>query len=187
MPGGCARRRARSWWVFSESECLMNATRVAACALIGALVLGTGGTDAWATIPYGGAGGAFPGFGPGVILPPAVGGKEFSHDRDYEVLFGGPPDTALDPQQIVAWDGVGGVVNVTDYTGTRPTYTPDDDIDAIANRGDFAYRELRMDDAHLLYSLDDLFHCVIPGAGFGGVSPGGIPPGLSSPFPLAMT
>ena len=142
----------------------MLATRVWACTLAILLTLSTEAIDAWGTIPYGGAGGPYPGFGPGVILPPAVGGKEFSHDLDYEVLFGGPPHTALDPEQVVAWDGKGGVTNVKDYTKTRLSYPPDDEIDALANHGDYAYNELKKDDAHLLYSLDDSFHYVVPSA-----------------------
>jgi hypothetical protein len=49
------------------------------------------------------------------------------------------------------------VINLTDYTGTRPLYTPKDQIDAIANRGDFAYFELKADDAHLVFSVDDSY------------------------------
>ncbi len=117
--------------------------------------------SALATIPYTPVAGPFPGFGPGVISPDLVGGKEYSHDRDHEVLFpGGAINVAPDPQQIVAWDGTpgaSGVTNVTDYTGTRPLYTPDDQIDAIANTGDFAYNELKADVAHLVFSVDDVF------------------------------
>ena len=134
------------------------------------------GSMALATIPYAGAGGPFPGFGPGIIAPPSVGGKEFSHDRDYAVTLFGPPDTIADPQQIVAFDGMpgaSGVVDVTDYSGTRPMYTPDDQIDAIANRGDFAYDEVKSETAHLLFSLDDRYNFVT----FGGVVPGMLPPG----------
>ncbi len=137
------------------------------------------GSAAWATIPYSGAGGAFPGFGPSVVAPTSVGGKEFSHDRDYGVTLFGPPDTLPDAEQIVAWDGLGGVVDVTDYSGTRPGYTPDDEIDALANRGDFAYNELKADIAHLLFSLDDKFNFVTPGGGIGSVTPGLLPPGTA--------
>ncbi|MEO0530464.1 MAG: hypothetical protein AAF266_07765 [Planctomycetota bacterium] len=135
-------------------------------------------SPAFATIPYSSAGGPFPGFGPGVIDDDLVGGKEYSHDRDHMITAVG---VAPDPQQIVAWDGVGGVVDVADYTGTRPDYTPEDQIDAIANQGDFAYRELKDERAHLLFSLDDAYHVV--GLAGGGVVPMALPPGLSSPFP----
>lgn len=115
---------------------------------------------ALATIPYSPVAGPFPGFGGGVITPDLVGGKEYTHDADHEVLAAGPPNVVPDPQQIVAWDGTagaGGVTNVTDYTGTRPSYTPDDDIDAIAHTRDFGYRELKEDKAHLVFSVDDFY------------------------------
>jgi hypothetical protein len=114
------------------------------------------GMVAEATIPYGGAGGPFPGFGPGLGTPLSVGGKEYSHDFDSSTIGAGilaPPP--FDPQQIVAWDGVGGTVDVTDYTGTRPLYTPEDQMDAIAHRRDFAYKEVKTEIAHLLFSIDD--------------------------------
>lgn len=127
-------------------------------AIIAALACGMT-TDLFATVPYGSAGGAFPGFGPAVSPPPIVGGKEYSHDRDSTTIGAlgvvGPPP--FDAEQIIAWDGVGGTVDVTDYTGTRPMYTPDDQIDAIANRGDFAYEELKADIAHLVFSVDDFY------------------------------
>lgn len=141
----------------------MNCARVARyqhcwtiLAIVATLPLAT---SALATIPYGTAGGAFPGFGPGVIAPPAVGGKEYSHDSDTE-------DTgALDPQQVMAWDGSGGVVDVKDYTGTRPSWTPENDIDALANSGDYAYTELKDDRAHLIFSFDDTYHTITAAGG----------------------
>ncbi|MEM8864710.1 MAG: PEP-CTERM sorting domain-containing protein [Planctomycetota bacterium] len=148
----------------------MAAGLLAACA-----------APALATIPYGGAGGPFPGFGPGVLPPIGVGGKEYSHDGDHEVLAGGPPNTALDPQQIVAWDGApgaSGVVNVTDYSGTRPLYTDEIDIDAIANRRDFAFDELKEDRAHLVFSFDDVFTGYFGGGPVVGFLPPGTPPGV---------
>ena len=137
--------------------------------------------SSYATIPYGSAGGPFPGFGPAVSPPPIVGGKEYSHDFDHEVVPGavGPPNVLLDAQQIVAWDGVGGVTNVTDYTGTRTTYTLEDDIDAIANQGDFAYEELKADIAHLVFSVDDAYTLY----SFGAPSPGFLP--ATGPVTLA--
>lgn len=132
------------------------------------------GAEAFATIPYSGAGGVAPGFGPGVIKPPMVGGKEYSHDFDSTTIGAGAIGPApLDAEQIIAWDGIGGTTAVTDFTGTRPTYSLDDDIDAIANHGDFAYKQLHTEDSHLLFSLDDKFHFVT----FGGVSPATIPAG----------
>lgn len=50
-----------------------------------------------------------------------------------------------DPEQIIAWDGGGGTVDTTDYTVTRPTWTPDQDIDAIANHRDALFEETVFD------------------------------------------
>lgn len=124
------------------------------------------GTETYATIPYAGAGGPFPGFGPGIGTPVSVGGKEYSHDLDSSTIGAGavsPPP--FDPQQIVAWDGLGGTVDVTDYTGTRPTWTPDDQMDAIAHRRDFAYEELKEEIAHLIFSIDDTSYAYPGGLG----------------------
>lgn len=150
---------------------------VTACGLLLATCL-VSSLDA--AIPYSGAGGPFPGFGPAVGAPPIVGGKEFSHDFDYEVLFPGPPDTMLDSQQVVAWDGVGGVANVTDYTGTRPIYTPKDQIDALANRGDFAYFEVKSEIAHLVFSVDDMYTLYSFGAPFPAMVPAAGPVTLAN-------
>ena len=91
--------------------------------------------------------------GPGLIKPANVFGKEYSHDLDMDAAG------LLDPQQIIAWDGSGGVGNGLDFTGTRiippNTYTPDDQIDAIANGSDLFYTDLRSDRAHLVFSIDD--------------------------------
>ena len=125
-------------------------------SLLGLFAITATGTLSQATIPYTTAGGPFPGFGPGLITPFGVGGKEYSHDFDSSTIgaIGSPPP--FDPQQIVAWDGIGGTVDVTDYTGTRPSWTPDDQMDAIANRGDFAYVEVKTEIAHLIFSIDDM-------------------------------
>ncbi|HMP06593.1 MAG TPA: PEP-CTERM sorting domain-containing protein [Lacipirellulaceae bacterium] len=88
--------------------------------------------------------------GPGLAPPSVTFGKEYSHDRDHEITAVG---VAPDPQQIVAWDGSGGVANGLDFSFTRPNFTPDFDIDAIANHGDALYVELKDEKAHLLYSI----------------------------------
>ncbi len=121
------------------------------------VAMGTGGV-AQATIPYTPVAGPFPGFGPDVIAPSLVGGKEYSHDFDSTTIGAGavsPPPA--DPQQVVAWDGIGGATDVTDFTGTRPLWSLDQEIDALANHGDYAYSELRADEAHLLFSVDDSY------------------------------
>jgi hypothetical protein len=124
-------------------------------SLLGLFTIAAMSTVSQATIPYAGAGGPFPGFGPGLGTPVSVGGKEYSHDFDSSTIGAILPPPPFDPQQIVAWDGLGGTVDVTDYTGTRPSYTPEDQMDAIANRGDFAYKEVKTEIAHLVFSVDD--------------------------------
>ena len=110
------------------------------CAAI-ALALGSSSV-AVATIPYKPVKGPIPGFGAGVITPDLVGGKEYSHDFDSTSVGGGaigPPP--FDAEQVIAWDGTpgaSGVDDVADYTGSRPMYTPDDEVDAIANRRELA-------------------------------------------------
>lgn len=113
-------------------------------------------TPALATIPYSPIAlppGAVPGVGPGLISPADTFGKEYSHDVDQSTAgAGGVPD----PQQIIAWDGVGGTTDGLDYTGTRPTYTPEDQVDAVANHRDGLFNNLRDDFAHLIFSHDDM-------------------------------
>ncbi|MCO6045624.1 PEP-CTERM sorting domain-containing protein [Aeoliella sp. ICT_H6.2] len=161
---------------------MRGASRVLAASFAtaaAAVVLGSA-LPAWATIPYSSAGGAYPGFGPGVIDDDLVGGKEYSHDRDSTTIgaVGSPPP--FDAEQVIAWDGKGGTVDVTDFSGTRPAYPKDDDIDALANHGDFAYREVKNERAHLLFSLDDTYNLVSLGGGF---APMSLPAGASSPYP----
>lgn len=136
------------------------------CSALGLIACVGVGTESYATIPYAGAGGPFPGFGPGIGAPTLVGGKEYSHDFDSSTIGAGavgPPP--FDPQQIVAWDGIGGTIDVTDYTGTRPTWTPDDQMDAIANHRDFAYHEVKSEIAHLIFSIDDMSYAYPGGLG----------------------
>lgn len=123
---------------------------------VGALLLSLGVTaSVWATVPYTPVSlPGVPGFGPGIVSPSFVPGKEYSHDFDHEITALG---TAIDAQQIVAWNGIGGVTDGQDFTGTRPLYTLEDQIDATANHGDFAYPELFSEDAHLIFSVDDTY------------------------------
>jgi hypothetical protein len=86
----------------------------------------------------------------GSLLPPnAVRGKEYSHDLDADVT------PIPDPQQIIAWDGVGGVANGLDYSTMRPSYPPDDQMDALAHHLDGFFAQLLDETAHLIFSVDD--------------------------------
>ena len=144
----------------------------------GVALMGLVGGEAGATIPYGTTGTpapGVPGFGKSVTPPTMVPGKEYSHDMDYEITAVG---TAADPEQIVNWDGFGGVANGIDYSMTRLSWTVDQDIDAIANRRDYAFQQLKADEAHLLFSLDDAFVGYTFGSPFAGTIPPGTPPGV---------
>ena len=132
-----------------------------------------------ATIPYTPIAlppGATPGIGPGLIAPKDTFGKEYSHDMDQSTAgAGGVPD----PQQVIAWDGVGGAADGLDYSGTRPTYQQEDQVDALANHADALFGRLREDRAHLIFSHDDM----ISGYGTPPV-PGGPPLGAFGPIPV---
>lgn len=101
--------------------------------------------------------GAFPAVGPGVIPAPLVFGKEYSHDLDHDFMG------AFDPEQVVAWDGVGGTLDGLDYSFSRGLNFPrEQQVDALANSFDALYRQLWNpasgafpDTAHLVFSIDD--------------------------------
>ncbi len=113
---------------------------------------------AHATIPYGGLAGGTPGsLGPGLPSPSVVPGKEYSHDIDHTTIGGGG---VPDPEQVIAWDGSGGTADGLDYSGSRINYQNDDQVDAIANRGDHLFTRVIgtaavPDQAHLIFSHDD--------------------------------
>ena len=135
-------------------------------SVVGMFAIAAASSLSYATIPYTPAGGPFPGFGAGLITPFGVGGKEYSHDFDSSTIGAGAlPPPPFDPQQIVAWDGIGGALDVTDYTGTRPSWTPEDPMDAIAHHRDFAYDEVKKEIAHLVFSIDDMSFAYPAGLG----------------------
>lgn len=130
-------------------------------AILAGMAMVVLGQQAMATIPYTPAAlppGAFPGIGPGLIAPSDTFGKEYSHDIDLSTLAGGG---VPDPQQVIAWDGIGGAAEGLDYTGTRPTYSMDDQVDATANHVDALFRQLKEDRAHLIFSHDDMISVYI--------------------------
>lgn len=133
---------------------------------------------AYATIPYTPVtvGGTF--LGAGYALPSEAAGKEYSHDFDHTTAG---PGGAPDGQQIVAWDGVGGTADGLDFTGTRPNWTPDQEIDAIANHGDAFFQRLRRDSTHLVFTHDDeISYITASGGSFTGGMPAGGPVLLSN-------
>ena len=131
-------------------------------------------SPAAATMPYTPVSlppGAFPVVGPGLIAPSDTFGKEYSHDFDQTTAgLGGTSD----PQQVIAWDGIGGAEDGLDFSGTRAIYDAEDQVDAIANHADALFNTLRNDEAHLIFSHDDMIS-VYPGAGAGGFVPATVP------------
>lgn len=97
--------------------------------------------------------GATPAIGSGVISPSLTFGKEYSHDQDESTAGAGG---GADAQQVIAWDGIGGTADGLDYTGTRPTYSMEDQVDATANHDDALFDALLEDRAHLIFSHDDM-------------------------------
>jgi hypothetical protein len=88
--------------------------------------------------------------GPSILVPTPkeVPGKDFSDVRDRDFL--GAPD----PEQVVAWDGLGGVRDSFDYTASRPLWTPDTEVDGISAGGDALFQAVRDDRAALLFSVE---------------------------------
>lgn len=97
--------------------------------------------------------GAIPAVGPGLMTPAGVFGKEYSHDIDESTAGAGG---VADPEQVIAWDGIGGTADGLDYSGTRAAYLPDDEVDAIANHLDALFVPLLQDRSHLIFSHDDM-------------------------------
>jgi hypothetical protein len=123
--------------------------------------------------------GAFPTLGPGVIPAAGVFGKEYSHNFDHDFMGG------ADPEQVVAWDGLGGTLDGIDYSGSRsPNFPPEQEVDALANQADALYLSLynpvsgkMADTPHLVFTIDDAV------AGYGGpISPGTFIPAVPGAF-----
>ncbi|QDU70396.1 PEP-CTERM sorting domain-containing protein [Mucisphaera calidilacus] len=148
--------------------------RLQTARLIGAgLALSAMSGSAMATIPYSPIAlppGAYPALGPGVITPDLVFGKEYSHDMDESTAgAGGVPD----PEQVIAWDGLGGAMDGLDYSGSRgPNYPREQQVDALANHADALYRQLYTpglrpefsDRPHLIFTIEDTVARYVPTA-----------------------
>jgi hypothetical protein len=80
-----------------------------------------------------------------------VPGKDFSDIRDREAP--GAPDV----EQVLAWDGLGGVRDSFDYSASRlahPDVALDIEVDGIAAQGDALFQELRDNRSSLLFSVE---------------------------------
>jgi hypothetical protein len=152
---------------------LYNSLRVtwSSAALVAVLLLVQGvwttpaGANPWVPIanPYN------PAPGNVVPTPQQVPGKDFSDIRDRDALG------VLDAEQVVAWDGSGGVRDSFDYSGSRALLPQDVGVDGLASGGDALFHALRDNQSALLFSVtnDPRIHYVrptgLPGsvAGFG--------------------
>lgn len=109
--------------------------------------------------------------GSGRLPADAVWGKEYSHDLD---VTGGPGAPMLDPEQVILWNGSGDTANGVDYSGSRPNFPQDRQVDAIANSRDALFNELLRDAAGLAFSHDDeIFGSTSAGFGMITVPSGG--------------
>jgi len=98
--------------------------------------------------PFGSDGGAVP-VTPSctVTIPNLIPGKEYSHNQDYDA------SPALDAEQNIAWDGLGGVADTFDYSGSRPNDS-DGQVDALANAADALFWPVYHDEVPLLFSIE---------------------------------
>ena len=89
---------------------------------------------------------------PGDFVPSAdvVPGKDFSDVRDRNAAG------AADPEQVVAWDGLGGVRDSFDYSGTRPAGLAQDiEVDGIGAGGDALFQSLRDNQSAMIFSVEN--------------------------------
>ncbi|TWU25816.1 PEP-CTERM sorting domain-containing protein [Bythopirellula polymerisocia] len=137
--------------------------RISLASCVGAALVALSSLETTSAAPYTPVvipPGAFPAIGPGVIVPKLVFGKEYSRDMDEDSMG------VLDPEQIVAWDGIGGTGDGLDYSLSRGVdYPREQQVDATANVHDLLFSQLREDRAHLIFSHDDVV--AIPGAAGG--------------------
>ncbi|QDU86702.1 hypothetical protein Pla175_00520 [Pirellulimonas nuda] len=121
--------------------------------------------------------------GEGATPVDTVYGKEYSHNDPGKVLVGGGDPNLVsiddhdefgvaDPLQVVSWDyregrippGNSGSVNAFDFGSVSAFNYPDGQIDALANSGDFLFRQVLRNESTLLFS--------VTGDSFGGAPKG---------------
>lgn len=91
--------------------------------------------------------------GPSQLVPTAkeVPGKDFSDNSDRDEAG------AADREQVVAWDGLGGVRDSFDYSGSRLAYPGADidlEVDGLAADFDSLFFDVRADRSALLFSVE---------------------------------
>jgi hypothetical protein len=98
-----------------------------------------------------------------VQAPKTVPGKEYSTHTP-GVYGTGDEDHfhALDPEQVLNWDGVGGTYDGVDFSGSRFMSDPPDtlprEVDALANITDAFFHEVQTELSHLVFSVQDDGH-----------------------------
>ena len=92
--------------------------------------------------------------GPSNIIPDPkdVPGKDFSDYRDRDFMGLG------DPEQVVAWDGMGGVRDGFDFNGPgdRPLLPQPREVDALSANADALFDALRANRTGMLFSVGDI-------------------------------
>lgn len=83
-----------------------------------------------------------------IISPTAVPGKEYSNNLDVDAL------KAADPLQNLAWDGFGNNADAYDYSTSGSPPADPDQVDALANHGDYLFNELVRNQAIMVLSLE---------------------------------
>jgi len=94
--------------------------------------------------------------GPQVPGPATVPGKEYSEDLTPFTHNPGDKDALGNavPEQVIAWDGTGGVANSFNYSFSRQGDTLQQ-VDALANNQDMLYDAVIKNRSALLFSVDD--------------------------------
>lgn len=113
--------------------------------------------------------------GPFIPSPTQVPGKEYTDDFDKNTV------PALDPYQVIAWDGVGGVMDSFDYSGTGvpgvpgPPSVDEVNVDALANNRDALFHSVIANTSALLFSVTGdnniYFESIVGGGGIWATPP----------------
>ena len=137
------------------SRITLYLTCVSAMALLAPL-----GASAGPYVPQGPFVIPLPPCGECVPPPPRVPGKEYSNHLDRRGFLVDPGDPGAphspDPEQNIAWDGIGGTADTFDYSLSRANQgdTVDREVDALANQRDVLYREVVANRTPLAFSTD---------------------------------
>lgn len=99
-----------------------------------------------------------------VPTPDDVFGKEYSNMFDKNAVG------ALDPHQVISWDGFGATVDAFDYTSGVPFLLVDHEVDAIANSRDRFFSAMTFDTAPMLLSFSGMDNIHYQEAGPGGAT-----------------